>query len=240
MKTEMKSSLKLFMRPFLVVLGFMLLYALVHAVLGFYGEKDSASISQNLEKTEIERQNSALSPKQEEANTTTTATEENPTKDSPLPLETATQKQENKQEIKQETKQENKQETKQENKQETKQENKQETKQENKQETKQENKQETKQEQEKENEPKQNSASSVQNNQKTPTTPTIGKKPLEYKVAVSGVNVRAFPSTKGKILGSLAKDKSVKVLEIQNDWAKIEFSNETKGYVFLKLLKKAE
>ncbi len=196
----MRSSLKLFVRPFLVVLGFMLLYALVHAVLGFYGEKDSASISQNLEKTEIERQNSALSPKQEEANTTTTATEENPTKDPPLPLETATQKQE----------------------------------------TKQENKQETKQEQEKENEPKQNSASPIQNNQKTPTTPTIGKKPLEYKAAVNSVNVRAFPSTKGKILGSLAKDKSVKVLEIQNDWAKIEFSNETKGYVFLKLLKKAE
>ncbi|WP_121018546.1 SH3 domain-containing protein [Helicobacter pylori] len=208
MKTEMKSSLKLFMRPFLVVLGFMLLYALVHAALGFYGEKDSASISQNLEKTEIERQNSTLSPKQEEANTATTATEENPTKDSPLPLETATQKQENKQE----TKQENKQETK----------------------------QETKQEQEKENEPKQNSASPIQNNQKTLSTPTIGKKPLEYKAAVSGVNVRAFPSTKGKILGSLAKNKSVKVLEIQNDWAKIEFSNETKGYVFLKLLKKAE
>ncbi len=196
MKTEMKSSLKLFMRPFLVVLGFMLLYALVHAVLGFYGEKDNASISQNLEKTEIERQNSALSPKQEETNTTTTAAEENPTKDPPLPLETATQKQENKQE--------------------------------------------TKQEQEKENEPKQNNVSPIQNNQKTPTISTIGKKPLEYKVAVSGVNVRAFPSTKGKILGSLAKDKSVKVLEIQNDWAKIEFSNETKGYVFLKLLKKAE
>lgn len=192
----MKSSLKLFMRPFLVVLAFMLLYALAHAALGFYVKKDSASISQNLEKTEIERQNSALSPKQEEANTTTTATEENPTKDSPLPLETATQKQEIKQE--------------------------------------------NKQEQEKENEPKQNSNSPAQNNQKTPTTPTIGKKPLEYKVAVSGVNVRAFPSTKGKILGSLAKDKSVKVLEIQNDWAKIEFSNETKGYVFLKLLKKAE
>ncbi len=200
----MKSSLKLFVRPFLVVLGFMLLYALVHAALGFYGEKDSASISQNLEKTEMERQNSALSPKQEETNTTTTATEENPTKDSPLPLETATQKQE--------TKQENKQETK----------------------------QETKQEQEKENEPKQNSASPIQNHQKTLSTPTIGKKPLEYKTAVNSVNVRAFPSTKGKILGSLAKDKSVKVLEIQNDWAKIEFSNETKGYVFLKLLKKAE
>ncbi|WP_096465373.1 SH3 domain-containing protein [Helicobacter pylori] len=192
MKTEMKSSLKLFMRPFLVVLGFMLLYALVHAVLGFYGEKDSASISQNLEKTEIERQSSVLSPKQEEANTTTTATEENPTKDSLLPLETATQKQENKQE------------------------------------------------QEKENEPKQNSAPPIQNHQKTLSTPTIGKKPLEYKAAVNSVNVRAFPSTKGKILGSLAKNKSVKVLEIQNDWAKIEFSNETKGYVFLKLLKKAE
>ncbi len=200
MRAEMKSSLKLFVRPFLVVLGFMLLYALAHAALGFYAKKDSASISQNLEKTEIERQNSALSPKQEEANTTTTATEENPTKDPPLPLETATQKQE----------------------------------------AKQENKQETKQEQEKENEPKQNSAPPIQNYQKTPITPTIGKKPLEYKVAVSGVNVRAFPSTKGKILGSLAKNKSVKVLEIQNDWAKIEFSNETKGYVFLKLLKKAE
>ncbi|GAA9101715.1 SH3 domain-containing protein [Helicobacter pylori] len=181
-----------------------MLYALAHAALGFYGEKDSASISQNLEKTEIERQNSTLSPKQEETNTTTTATEENPTKDSPLPLETTTQKQENKQETKQETKQENKQ------------------------------------EQEKENESKQNSASPTQNNQKTLSTPTIGKKPLEYKAAVNSVNVRAFPSTKGKILGSLAKDKSVKVLEIQNDWAKIEFSNETKGYVFLKLLKKAE
>lgn len=196
MKTEMKSSLKLFMRPFLVVLGFMLLYALVHAALGFYAKKDSASISQNLEKTETERQNSVLSPKQEETNTTTTATEENPTKDPPLPLETTTQKQEIKQE--------------------------------------------TKQDQEKENEPQQNSVSPVQNHQKTLSTPTIGKKPLEYKAAVNSVNVRAFPSTKGKILGSLAKNKSVKVLEIQNDWAKIEFSNETKGYVFLKLLKKAE
>ncbi len=195
MKTEMKSSLKLFMWPFLVVLAFMLLYALAHAALGFYVKKDSASISQNLEKTETERQNRALSPKQEEANTTTTA-EENPTKDSPLPLETATQEQEKEQEIKQE--------------------------------------------QEKETKPKQNSTSPTQNHQKTLTTPTIGKKPLEYKVAVNSVNVRTFPSTKGKIIGSLAKDKSVKVLEIQNDWAKIEFSNKTKGYVFLKLLKKAE
>lgn len=188
----MKSSLKLFMRPLLVVLAFMLLYALVHAALGFYVKKDSAPINPNAEKTETERQNSALSPKQEEANTATTATEENPTKDSPLPLETAAQEQE------------------------------------------------IKQEQEKENEPKQNSVSPIQNNQKTPTTPLIGKKPLEYKVAVSGVNVRAFPSTKGKILGLLLKNKSVKVLEIQNDWAEIEFSNKTKGYVFLKLLKKAE
>ncbi|WP_000846044.1 SH3 domain-containing protein [Helicobacter pylori] len=196
MKTEMKSSLKLFMRPFLVVLGFMLLYALAHAALGFYAKKDSASISQNLEKTEIERQNSALSPKQEEANATTTATEESPTKDTAPPLETTAQEKETKQE--------------------------------------------TKQEQEKENEPKQDSVSPTQNNQKALTTSTMGKKPLEYKVAVSGVNVRAFPSTKGKIIGSLAKDKSVKVLEIQNDWAKIEFSNEKKGYVFLKLLKKAE
>ncbi len=192
----MKSSLKLFMRPFLVVLAFMLLYALAHAALGFYVKKDSASINQNLEKTEIERQNSALSPKQEEANTTTTATEESPTKDTAPPLDTAAQKQETKQE--------------------------------------------TKQEQEKENEPKQDSVSPIQNNQKTPTTPLMGKKPLEYKVAVSGVNVRAFPSTKGKILGLLLKNKSVKVLEIQNDWAEIEFSNKTKGYVFLKLLKKAE
>ncbi|GAA7924782.1 SH3 domain-containing protein [Helicobacter pylori] len=196
MKTEMKSSLKLFMQPLLVVLAFMLLYALVHAILGFYAKKDSAPISPNVEKTEMERQNSALSPKQEEANTTTTATEESPTKDTAPPLDTAAQKQEIKQE--------------------------------------------TKQEQEKENEPKQNSVPSVQNNQKTPTTPLMGKKPLEYKVAVSGVNVRAFPSTKGKIIGSLAKNKSVKVLEIQNDWAEIEFSNKTKGYVFLKLLKKAE
>ncbi|WP_187839370.1 SH3 domain-containing protein [Helicobacter pylori] len=196
MKTEMKSSLKLFMRPSLVVLAFMLLYALAHAALGFYVKKDSAPINQNLEKSETEHQNSALSPKQEEANATTTATEESPIKDTAPPLETAAQEKETKQE--------------------------------------------TKQEQEKENEPKQNSASPTQNNQKTPTTSTMGKKPLEYKVAVSGVNVRAFPSTKGKIIGSLAKDKSVKVLEIQNDWAEIEFSHETKGYVFLKLLKKAE
>ncbi len=191
----MKSSLKLFMRPLLVVLAFMLLYALVHVALGFYVKKDSAPMSPNAEKSETERQNSALSPK-EEANATTTATEQSPTKDPPLPLETAAQEQEIKQE--------------------------------------------TKQEQEKENEPKQNSASPVQNDQKAPTTPTMGKKPLEYKVAVNSVNVRAFPSTKGKIIGSLTKDKSVKVLEIQNDWAKIEFSNKTKGYVFLKLLKKAE
>ncbi len=196
----MKSSLKLFAQPLLVVLAFMLLYALAHAVLGFYVKKDSAPINPNAEKTETERQNRALSPKQEEANTTTTIAEENPTKDPPLPLETPTQENEPKQE----------------------------------------NKQETKQEQEKENEPKQDSVSPVQNNQKTPTTPLMGKKPLEYKVAVNSVNVRAFPSTKGKIIGSLARDKSVKVLEIQNDWAEIEFSNKTKGYVFLKLLKKAE
>ncbi|WP_187915563.1 SH3 domain-containing protein [Helicobacter pylori] len=195
MKTEMKSSLKLFMQPLLVVLAFMLLYALAHVALGFYVKKDSVPISPNVEKSETERQNSALSPK-EEANATTTATEQNPTKDTAPPLDTATQKQEIKQE--------------------------------------------TKQEQEKENDSKQDSVSPVQNDQKTPTTPTMGKKPLEYKVAVSGVNVRAFPSTKGKIIGSLTKDKSVKVLEIQNDWAEIEFSHETKGYVFLKLLKKAE
>ncbi|WQX78436.1 SH3 domain-containing protein [Helicobacter pylori] len=195
MKTEMKSFLKLFAQPLLVVLAFMLLYALAHAALGFYVKKDSAPISPNAEKTETESQNSALPPK-EESNTTTTATEENPTKDTAPPLDTATQEKETKQK--------------------------------------------TKQEQEKENEPKQNSASPVQNNQKTPTTPLMGRKPLEYKVAVSGVNVRAFPSTKGKILGLLAKNKSVKVLEIQNDWAEIEFSNETKGYVFLKLLKKVE
>ncbi len=191
----MKSSLKLFMRPLLVVLAFMLLYALVHAALGFYAKKDSAPMSPNAEKSETERQNSALSPK-EEANATTTATEQSPTKDTAPPLETTAQEKETKQEIKQE--------------------------------------------QEKENESKQDSVSPIQNNQKTPTTPLMGKKPLEYKIAVSGVNVRAFPSIKGKIIGSLAKDKSVKVLEIQNDWAKIEFSNETKGYVFLKLLKKAE
>ncbi|MGL2804036.1 SH3 domain-containing protein [Helicobacter pylori] len=196
MKTEMKSSLKLFMRPLLVVLAFMLLYALAHAALGFYMKKDSAPMSPNIEKSETERQNSALSPKQEEANTTTTATEQSPTKDTVPPLETTAQEKETKQE--------------------------------------------TKQEQEKENESKQNSVPPVQNNQKTPTTPLMGKKPLEYKVAVSGVNMRAFPSTKGKILGSLLKNKSVKVLEIQNDWAEIEFSNEKKGYVFLKLLKKAE
>ncbi|MGL2772894.1 SH3 domain-containing protein [Helicobacter pylori] len=195
MKTEMKSSLKLFMRPLLVVLAFMLLYALAHAALGFYVKKDSAQTSLNVEKTETESQNSALSPK-EEANATTTATEQSPTKDTAPPLETAVQEKETKQEIKQE--------------------------------------------QEKENESKQNSVSPVQNNQKAPTTSTMGKKPLEYKVAVSGVNVRAFPSTKGKILGLLLKNKSVKVLEIQNDWAEIEFSNKTKGYVFLKLLKKAE
>ncbi|MGN8522270.1 SH3 domain-containing protein [Helicobacter pylori] len=195
MKTEMKSFLKLFAQPLLVVLAFMLLYALVHAALGFYVKKDSAPISPNAEKTEMECQNSALSPK-EEANATTTATEENPTKDTAPPLDTAAQEKETKQE--------------------------------------------TKQEREKENESKQNSVSPVQNHQKTPTTPLMGKKPLEYKVAVSGVNVRAFPSTKGKILGLLTKDKSVKVLEIQNDWAEIEFSNKTKGYVFLKLLKKAE
>lgn len=188
----MKSSLKLFMRPLLVVLAFMLLYALAHAALGFYAKKDSVPISQNLEKTETERQNSALPPKQEEANMPPTATEESPTKDTAPPLETTAQEKENKQE------------------------------------------------QEKENKPKQNNALPTQNHQKAPTTPLMGKKPLEYKVAVSGVNVRTFPSTKGKIIGSLAKDKSVKVLEIQNDWAEIELSNKTKGYVFLKLLKKAE
>ncbi len=193
----MKYSLKLFVRPSLVVLGFMLAYALVHA--GLSVKKDSVKISQNLEKNEMEYQNSAISHKQE-ANTPTTIAEENPTKDALLPLETASQEKEAKQEVKQEIKQE----------------------------------------QTIQNEPKQNNAPPIQNNQKTPTTPTMGKKPLEYKVAVSSVNVRAFPSTKGRIIGSLTKDASVKVLEIQKDWAKIEFTKETKGYVFLKLLKKVE
>ncbi|WP_033618561.1 SH3 domain-containing protein [Helicobacter pylori] len=195
----MKSSLKLFVRPSLVVLGFMLAYALVHA--GLSVKKDSVKISQNLEKNEMEYQNSAISHKQEEANTPTIIAEENPTKNTFLPLETASQEKEAKQETKQEVKQE------------------------------------IKQEQTIQNEPKQNNAPPIQNNQKTPI---VEKKPLEYKAAVSGVNVRAFPSTKGKIIGSLLKNKSVKVLEIQKDWAKIEFSHETKGYVFLKLLKKAE
>ncbi len=195
MKTEMKSSLKLFVRPSLVVLGFMLAYALVHA--GLSVKKDSVKISQNLEK--MEYQNSATLHKQE-ANTPTIIAEENPVKDTLLPLETASQEKESKQETKQEIKHE----------------------------------------QAIQNEPKQNNAPPVQKNQKTPTISTIEKKPLEYKVIVSSVNVRAFPSTKGKIIGSLTKDASVKVLEIQKDWAKIEFSKETKGYVFLKLLKKVE
>lgn len=42
----------------------------------------------------------------------------------------------------------------------------------------------------------------------------MGKKFLEYKVVVSGVNVRVFFSIKGKIIGLFIKDKSVKVLEI--------------------------
>lgn len=46
----MKSSLKLFAQPLLVVLAFMLLYALVHAMLGFYVKKDSAQTSPNAEK----------------------------------------------------------------------------------------------------------------------------------------------------------------------------------------------
>ncbi len=196
----MKSSLKLFVRPSLVVLGFMLLYVLVHA--GLSVKKNHIEISQNLEKNEMEYQNSVILHKPQEANAPTIITEESPTKDALLPLETASQEKEAKQETKQEVKQEIKQEI--------------------------------------QNEAKQNNAPSIQNNQKTPTTPTMGKKPLEYKVAVSSVNVRSFPSTKGKIIGSLTKDASVKVLEIQKDWAKIEFTKETKGYVFLKLLKKVE
>ncbi len=195
----MKSSLKLFVRPSLVVLGFMLAYALVHA--GLSVKKDSAKISQNTEKNEMEYQNSAISHKPQEANAPTTIAEESPTKDTLLPLETASQEKEAKQETKQEVKQE------------------------------------IKQEQTIQNEPKQNNAPFMQNNQKTPI---IEKKPLEYKAMVNGVNVRSFPSTKGRIIGSLTKDASVKVLEIQKDWAKIEFSKETKGYVFLKLLKKVE
>ncbi len=194
----MKSSLKLFVRPSLVVLGFMLAYGLVHA--GLSVKKNHIEISQNTEKNEMERQNSTTLHKPQEANTPTTIAEESPTKNTFLPLETASQEKEAKQEVKQEIKQE----------------------------------------QTIQNEPKQNNAPPIQNNQKTPTTPTMGKKPLEYKVAVSSVNVRSFPSTKGRIIGSLTKDASVKVLEIQKDWAKIEFSKETKGYVFLKLLKKVE
>ncbi len=192
----MKSSLKLFVRPSLVVLGFMLAYALVHA--GLSVKKDSVKISQNLEKNEMEYQNSAISHKPQEANAPTTIAEESPTNNTLLPLETALQEKEAKQEVKQEIKQEI------------------------------------------QNEAKQNNAPSMQNNQKTPTISAMGKKPLEYKVAVSSVNVRSFPSTKGRIIGSLTKDASVKVLEIQKDWAKIEFTKETKGYVFLKLLKKVE
>ncbi|AFI03721.1 SH3 domain-containing protein [Helicobacter cetorum] len=61
----------------------------------------------------------------------------------------------------------------------------------------------------------------------------------DYIVVPSSVNVRALPSTKGKVIGGLLKDQSVQVLEIKKDWAKIQFSSSKQGYVFLKLLKKA-
>ncbi|WP_104744561.1 SH3 domain-containing protein [Helicobacter acinonychis] len=191
----MKSFLKLFGQPSLVVLGFMLAYVLVHAELGLSVKKNHIEISQNAEKNEMEYQNSAIPYKQKEANTPTTVAEESPTKNTLLPLETASQEKEAKQEIKQEIKQEQAIQS------------------------------------------TQNNALSIQSDQKTPA---IGKKPLEYKVIVSGVNVRSFPSIKGKIIGLLLKNTSVKILEIQKDWAEIEFTKETKGYVFLKYLKKVE
>ncbi len=45
--------------------------------------------------------------------------------------------------------------------------------------------------------------------------------PMEVVVAKS-VNVRALPSTKGTVLGSLKKGQEVRVLETQKGWKKVQ------------------
>jgi uncharacterized protein YgiM (DUF1202 family) len=45
--------------------------------------------------------------------------------------------------------------------------------------------------------------------------------PMEV-VTVNSLNVRAIPSTKGTVLGTLKKGMEVRVLEVKNGWKKVQ------------------
>lgn len=49
------------------------------------------------------------------------------------------------------------------------------------------------------------------------------------------LNIRAVPSTDGKLVGKLPKDAACEILEIQGDWAHIK-SGEVEGYVSMEFL----
>ncbi|AFI05104.1 SH3 domain-containing protein [Helicobacter cetorum] len=196
----MKLFFRLFAQPLLVVLGFVLVYALVYVVLGMSVEKGHEVKGHSNKSVKEERSKKAEVKTQEET--------QEETKESIKESETPSEK-----EVK-----EKKNNPLQENKQEVRFE------------------QETKELQPPLAQPDiQSKKESMHAVVKKASLEVLG----DYRVMASGVNVRAFPSTKGKIIGSLLRDQVVKVLEIQKDWAKIQLSASVQGYVFLKFLKKS-
>ena len=55
--------------------------------------------------------------------------------------------------------------------------------------------------------------------------------------AESGLNVRATPSSKGKVVGKLNHLDDVEVISLEDNWAKIKY-NDTEAYVSAKHLSK--
>lgn len=60
-----------------------------------------------------------------------------------------------------------------------------------------------------------------------------------YVVVANALNVRALPDSSGAVIGRLNYDTRVYVLEIQDEWAKIQLPNKQYGYISLKHILKS-
>ncbi len=58
-----------------------------------------------------------------------------------------------------------------------------------------------------------------------------------YVTAESGLNVRATPSSNGKVIGKLQHYDDIEVISIDNDWAKIKYKDK-EAYVSAKFIEK--
>ncbi len=59
-----------------------------------------------------------------------------------------------------------------------------------------------------------------------------------YVVVCRRLNVRSTPSTKLSAIGQLQRGDVVKVVSIENGWARIEMSNGSNAYVYAKYIEK--